>query len=466
MAMYEAGGTPPYDTTIDGCTLQHTTFGIAQGPASAGQHGVHLALPTSAGNRITNCTIRTAHPLIFVSMQQSKVDRNDTYSTAINPYDGTALGGSTWLVSSYTLDEQTGAIATSTSQDTFEETNDENENGTYAEIPVSLESDCNDCTFENFTAEPGFNIFGSGPQKFIGGFLSNPVVIYGQGITLDNVTGLNIGYISNAWPSNFLNWGPGNSCSAQAGGGSQSGAYTHCGVGLNQTYNGQSADFMLSGNFATPFENALSGKIKPGEWNCNGSLDPWPMSTCFTVDNTEPQWGSYATCNIGTSGFCQPNHYGSSFTGFIYVGPKNRLSPGSYMLQTYLRTVSSSNTVSASVSVYDDGSGRCTNPASNIASASWSVTTTWNTFYMPVNFATRTGCILALQFGPSSATDTLRVGGTQFIPMPGWVVGPGGPSGSAPTEGGSCPVTNTWLGVFSGYSYFCDGGVVRRAAVT
>jgi hypothetical protein len=83
-----------------------------------------------------------------------------------------------------------------------------------------------------------------------------------------------------------------------------------------------------------------------------------------------------------------------------------------------------------------------------------------------------------------------HISGNEHRPKPGSALAPGGPcepeNGShievlpavdnwirgpvaAPAYPGSCPVgasNDAWLGSFSGFTYFCDGGTVKRVAIT
>jgi hypothetical protein len=457
IGIYEAGNAAGYDTTINQLNVEGLQYGFVQGPASVGQHGVFLAGPTGTGNSITNCTIHAAYPIRLADFQQSNIDRCDTYVTAINPYDGSVMGGSTWLEATGTLDEQTGTFATLVAQDTFKDVNAEPENGNLDEIPVTAELDCINCNYQQVNSEGGFNIMGGSYQRFIGGQLSNPVINYGANNLIEGSTATAQKYITNTWNptvTSFYNWGTGTSCGAPNG---SSGPGVICGVGMVQTYNGQSADTIQMGQFTHPIANPLGGMIVPGEWNTNGSLDSHPMTTGFTVDSTEPFWGSYASCNFAVTTNCQPNSY-DGLNGLIWIGPHNRIADTSYVLQLDLRmaTVSSELTTIV-IGAEDDGTGTCTSPSATVATANYTITNTWAQYYLPVNFATHAGCYFSLQFGPSYNTpDTLRVGAANLVPVPQWALLP------VTTPSGACPVSGAILGSDSSNLYVCVAGVVQN----
>src|ERR1700744_3208513 len=110
------------------------------------------------------------------------------------------------------------------------------------------------------------------------------------------------------------------------------------------------------------------------------------MTTAFNIDASEANWGAYATCNISaTTGYCQPNHHP---TQVLYVGQNNRIGARPYVMAANLRMKNASNGVQIGISVFDDGSGNCANPMSNLAGNTFTVGTTWNPVYLPVNFAT------------------------------------------------------------------------------
>ena len=185
------------------------------------------------------------------------------------------------------------------------------------------------------------------------------------------------------------------------------------------------------------------------------------MSVGATIDPTEPFWGSYAACNLGGAAQCRPDHW-DGFTGYAYIGPHNRITDTTNIIEADFRSVAASSSFTMTIAAYDDGSGRCTSPGT-VANLTVSTTTAWNPYVSPaINFSGKAGCTLSVQFGSGSTTDQVRVGLFNVIPLPGFVLGPG----TAPTEGGSCPAASSWLGAFSGYTYFCDGGVVKRVAIS
>jgi hypothetical protein len=459
--LYFAGNTPPYDTIIDQVNMLGTEFCIVQGPASAGQHGVHLAGPTGAGNTISNITCHAAHPFVFVDLQQSNVERLDAYVTAINPYDGSTMGASTWLVNGITLDEQAGNAASVTAQDDFSTAFAEPEAGNLDEVPVSAELDCITCTYRNMIFEGGFNMLGGSQQKVTGGQLSAPVIIYGAGIDIEAVSGLNIGYITNAWPSNYMNWGEFSSCSSYAGG--ANGPLISCGPGLAEPYKGRTVESAMWGANVSPIYNPLGGMIQPGEWG--SPLSPTGMTVDNVVDPTEPAWGKYAGCNLNPDSQCLVEAF-DGFNGYIYIGPFNRIAPAAYRVEANYKSATAPGQVTLAVAAYSPGGGLCPSPPGTVASIVLNATTSWQHVSLPVNFSGAAGCTLAVQLHLSSTTDQYRLGQFDLIPAPA----EGGVPGAitAPTEGATCSRGSSWLGAFNGYTYFCDYNslTVKRAPIS
>jgi hypothetical protein len=462
-AMYFAANTNPYGTDIGGIKVNYLEFGIQQGPASAGQHGIGpvgpppKAGPTGTGNTLHNITIRAAFPLNFVDFQQSKIDRVDTYSLEISPYDGTVVGPGTCLVQGLTLDEQNGAAITITAQNKTTAWNCENDgtDGSHAETLPYAESDGFNLVYDadNFEAPPSY--FGGSQQTVTNSQLSLTSFNYGNNNVFDSISNSNAGYYSNAWDGRpqFLNWGTNSKCSLFAG---NQGPSTACGTGFVQPASGHSIEASATGNTAHPYENSLGGMITPGEWNNNGAFDSQPMSVAYTVDPTELYWGSYAACNLGGAAQCQPFHF-DGLNGFVYVGPHQRLSDGPNVLTFDMKSVAAGSTVTVQVVVQDSGTGQCTSPAFPLASTTINTTTSWQSYSMPVDFTGKAGCVMAPHFYAATTTDQFRVGYFNFVPVPQWQI----LAVSTPTLGASCPVNGTMLGSDANNLYMCSAGIVK-----
>lgn len=460
---YTAGNTAPYSSKLNGFKVENLEYGLEWGPASYGMHGVANNGPTGAGNAIRDCQIHAAFPISLADFQNGKIDRCDTYPTEFNPYDGTAIGASTWLSAETDLDEQTGNVVTAV---TFLDVNSsfgEPENGSHAEsLPgVQLGASFTHLTNNNF--EGGFNIFDGSYQEIRGGQLSNPVLLYGQNIIIEDVEGLNLtGYVQNTWPTQFANWGYFNKCGAYAGGGT--GPTVDCGFGLVSNESGQSAEAAWNGNTMDPGRNLQQSMIKPGEWDNNGSFDSAPMATNSQLDSTEPFWGWSASCNLGGAAQCQPNHF-DGLNGEIFIGPHQRITDVPVFIQADWKTVTAASSFTLLIQAFDPGTGTCASPGS-VASFTISTTTTWASWISPpFSLAGRAGCIFSPQLFAASTTDTFKVGYFNILPAPNWVMGPA----TAPTEGAACPAgtpAGAWLGAFSGFAYFCDGTTVHRVAVS
>lgn len=459
IGVYLAGNNTGYQMTWDGFASTGLPYGFVEGPASAGQHGVAAVGPTSTGSNWHNCSIHAWFPIILVNAQQGKIDRCDTYTELYSPYDGSIIGPGTALFLGYTTDEQNGNVVTNTAQISVEDWNGEPETngGNFQITPAYAVLDCTYCNYKQASFEGAFTIWGSSNQTvYATSQISVPAINYGTNNHFENIGGLNVGYVLNAWSAGgnnnqFYNWGQLSSLSCQNG---TNGTLGDCGVGYAQTYNGRTMEAGVGADLLTPWENTLGGQILPGEMQ--------GMTNSFTVDTSgspEPSWGAYATCAITTGSDCPVAHFNS---GFLYIGQHNRLAPRGYQMAANLRMVSGSNNVQVIISAFDSGSGTCANPAANIAAGTFTVGTSWTPIYLPVSFATRAGCVAQLQFGPGSATDWVQVGAVDFIPQPLALFGPA----TAPTEGAACTPSGTWLGVFSGFSYFCDGGTVKRVAVS
>ena len=135
MLMYQAGNNTGYGNTFDNLRGEYLWGGFMQGPSSVNQHGVRSVGPTSTGQSIKNCAFRTGYAITLINMEQSNIDRCDTYSSETSPYDGTSVGASTGLYLGYSLSEQDGKGVTNVAQFTVKDYNNEPENGNHYRSP-------------------------------------------------------------------------------------------------------------------------------------------------------------------------------------------------------------------------------------------------------------------------------------------------------------------------------------------
>jgi hypothetical protein len=460
--VYMAGNTASYGTIWDGIRCEQTTFGVAQGPAASGQHGVAAVGPTGSGNTWSNCSIRAAYPLTFVDFQNSKIDRCDTYSTEINQYDGTIIGASNALTIAYTIDEQTGGVVTGTQLDNVSQWTSEPENGTQAEHQPYSQLFCNICVYGGGSAFEGLlQVIGGTEQKFdniqLSANQSEPIIVYGSHIIIKDTLNTTGGLVSNVLGvGSVLNWGPENQCSAPAAQGE--GAVISCMAGAMAPSGGQTIETLVTGNLTNPYASSQQELVQPDEWNTNGSIDGAPMSAGWVFDSTSPIVQSYATCNIGSGASCNPKHI-DGFFGFSYIGPNQRFAAGPGVFAGYFETPAGSNSFTLTIAAVTPGSG-CS--AGTIYTGTVTTTSSWTPFSANVNMTGFTGCILSVTFSNGASVDTLRVGAFGFVNSPGWVLGPA----TAPTLHGSCPVFPAYLGNFSGVAYFCDGGTVKAVTIS
>lgn len=456
-AIYIAGNRASYATDYESLEVNYYEYGFVEGPASAGEHGVAAVGPTGTGNTIHNSSIHAAYPLTFVDWQQSDINRSDTYSSAVNQFDGTVLGASSCLVLGYALDEQTGAEVTLTSQDSVSNWNCEPENGSHAEVPMFTELDDLNGHYFTDTLEGAFNIIGGSSHTFENGQIANPILVYGSKNTFKDISGSNSGYKDNLWSTHqqFLNWATDTSCTQWAAG--QQGPVA-CGVGTIQQYNGRSIASAVTGNSTHPYQNPESGKILPGEWNTFANLDSLPMSVGNTIDPTEPYWGSYSACNLGGTGNCQVGAF-DGFNGFIFIGPNNRLQDAPYVVEANFKTANAPSAFTLTMSAFDSGSGQCAAPQYSIARFNnIPTTTTWQHYSFPVDFTGRAGCTLAVQFFSGTTTDQLRVGQYDFVPLPQRLLIPTGTF----TAGASCQGPNQIIGSDASNVYYCISNLVKN----
>jgi hypothetical protein len=423
---------------------QNLQYGFVQGPASSGQHGVGAVGPTGIGNTFNNLWFFAAFPLSFVDLQSTDITDVNLNSTEISPFDGTAIGSATCIHMGYTLDEQTGGVITSTQFNSIHPYACEPENGSHIEVLPAADIEGSHITFDTANFEGIPNVFGGDHLKLANNnIMSFPVINYGFSNDFGVLTGNAMPYITNLWDGSaqFLDWGTNTNC-------------------LLQSSSGPSIPCVTRDRGSDPV------RITPAMWNNNGSLDASPMTTTGAMDATATYSGSSATCALGGAAIC---HVGAfyGFNGYMFIGPWNQLSNIPYVLDATFKTLSAASSFTLLISAQDSGSGSC-NTGGYTVVASETVTTT--TAFGPappmaVDFSNSKGCTLGVQLYSGSTTDTVATDKFNLVPAPGYVRGPA----SAPTYPGSCPAgtpPNSWLGAFSGYTYFCDGGTVHRAAIT
>lgn len=453
--IYVAGNNAPFGSHFENLISSNVQYGIVQGPASSGQHGVAAVGPTGFGNTYHNLWLFAAFPLAFVDMQGSTITEMNLNSTEVSPYDGTLIGSATCLQVGFTLDEQTGGFVTSTQFDHFDTYGCEPENGSHAEIPMVVDIQGSHISFDTANFEGIPNQFGGDHLKLTNSSLHLPAIDYGINNDFGIVDGSNSGYITNVWDSNpqFLEWGTNGKCSAWAGG---LGPEVSCGASIPQGYQGRGIEPSVTGSKAY---FALGGMINPWMWNNNGMFDSNPMTTTGTADTTAMYWGASATCSLSGGSICQSVHF-NGFNGFLYIGPFNQLYDGPYLLDATFKTNSSSSFV-LTIRAQDSGSGTCASPSTLFSGT----ITTGTTFAPPtvqplVDMTGKAGCVLEVQYSNISATDTVSIDRFNLVPVPQQIK----LRVATLTPGVSCP-TGTANGAFlssdnSGL-YMCGNGVVQ-----
>lgn len=428
IAIYEQANLTGYGNTFDNLRIVGTWAGVLQGPAAVNQHGVRAIGPTSTGQSWTNCTIRSGYGFTIVSMQQSNMDRCDTYSTEVSQYDGTVVGASTGLFIGYTVSEQDGGGITGVGQFTVKDYNNEPENGNHEEFMPSVVSDGTNITWIGDIFEGGYNIFGGQYQHIFGTQMSVPIFNYGSNNYFDNLYGLTLGsYDNNVYngTSQFYNWGQNSTCQGTTGtGGPQR---TLC-VGAVQSYNGHDAWATMFGNVDHPTENLLGGMITPGEWATSG----FPV----VFDSTELWWGQHSECSMNPSNECIAAQF-DGFGGYLYIGPHQRIVDSTMVMKASVRLKNAGTmTFRIMYSGQNPGNTSCV-PNFSLAPATFTVTSSgWTAIQQPVNFTGLASCVMEVQFDSASATNVLEIGYFNFVPFASQLYMPLG----TPTEGAACPV--------------------------
>ena len=451
-AFYMQGNTAGYSDLLDSFKISGLTYGIVQGPASIHNWGIASVGPTAAGNTISNCQIFAAFPIVLSDFSQGKVDRCDTYTSMINPFNGSVQGAATGIAASYTTNEQTGAAVTSCFEFGLFNWNSENENGS-PNVVVFPYSYIN-CSNYNLLAD-NFE----GPYQFFAGSngliqdtqLAVPVINTGTNNKFENVFGITASYMTNNWADStaqFFNWGAMSSCSGSFGGASIMG---HCGVGFMQEWNGHDMFATTTGNDnGGNVENVLAGTIEPYERQGMGPVQ---------YDSTEPYWGKFTTCTLGSGAECIMEQF-DSFNGYIYIGNHNRIAPSAYTLEMNVKSPAGANSAFVFFGAQDSGTGQCAS-AGQFSHIQFTTTSSWTHKSIPVTFAGRQGCILQLQFDNGASNDTFEFGEMNFVPqIQSTTITP--PSDSIYHT--SCTVPGRNYGVSAtGYSYVCVAGTIDRS---
>ena len=429
----EQGNNTGYGNTFNNIRVNGLAFGFVQGPSSVNQHGVRVVGPTSTGQTLRDCTFRTGFPIILDGMEQSKIDRCDTYTTEVSPYDGTDVGAATGLYLSYTLSELDGAAITNVAQFGVYDYNDEPENGNHEEILPSVVDDGGNVTYVDSIFEGGFNIFGGAFHILNGTTMALPTFNYGSNNYFGNLSGVSQGYNgTNTYDPTqplFYNWGNFGTCQASAA----QGPKAPCGPNFVQDYNGHDAWASMMGDLVHPAYNILGGMIVPGEWT--------GMNKNQVFDPTELWWGSHSECALGGAAECVTNQF-DGFNGYIYIGPSQRIAAAKYAIKLNVKT-STSMTFNVQIVANNPNSNAYCTPNFNVQTVTLSGTTAWVPNLIPVDLSNLQGCAFEVVFSNGSTTGTLDVGYFNLIPFPS--VGASIAPLATPTLHAVCPIA----GVFS-----------------
>lgn len=465
-SIYMAGNTGPYGVTFSGEKVNFLEYGMVEGPAAINNFHISSVGPTATGNHIQDWQVHAAFPFILSDFQQSSISRVDSYTAAVNPYDGQVSGSGNCESLLNTLNEQTGNLVTITGQLSQNDHNCEPAgSGTgavtyaYADIqPFGMT-----IRQENFEAGPDF--FGGNDIDWGGGQISVPAFNYGSNNVFRNFNAAGSGtFPTNTWTglgsNQFFNFGKLSSCSMFYGG---SGPLVSCGALWNQGFEGKDMTAAHDGVFAAPPMNIMGGQVKPGMWNGNFSFDSAAMHVAYALDPTEPYWGAYAACNLNTSNQCQPNHFFGP-SGFMWIGPNSPfLSATPYDLEFNAKSATASGSFTVLIQVFDGGSGLC-GSSGTVASRNVSTTTSWQHYAMRVDLTGRAGCFFSPQFFQSSTTDQYRIGEFDMVPLPGFVRAP---VVNDSIHGTSCQNPGAYLGSSAAFIYFCgSGGTALRVGVS
>lgn len=454
---YAAGNNPSYGTTYDRMSVIGTEYGIVQGPASVGQHGVGPVGPTSEGNHYRDLTLRNAVNYIFVDMQNSSVDRVDAYTTFINPYDNTTVGAYTAFGMGFTLDEQNGAFITFTFQNMVNSTNSEPENGTHAEIPPYAYFDCFQCEFHNNNFEGVPTYLGGSGQLVEGGSLAVPSVNYGQNNTVRFVNSISSGNL-NGGANGFAigvmtNFGQEFNMTSQYGFG---------GVGPNlwgtnytrASLDGQTDQFAYMGNFTAPPVATAGSMLYPDEFAISSNLEANPMTSGAIYDPTALVTGQYISCTLNSSKTsCNTSHFNGN--NFISIGPQNRIPADKTLLSMLVRNPAGSSFASSNLLIAANAAGSCGGGVL-LNTTIHTPTTAWTPIELPVDFTGMSGCSLNIQMSWTTYSGEFDYQYFDFLPTPTRIL----LRNASPTIASACAVNGEFLGSDAANLYMCESGAV------
>jgi hypothetical protein len=448
------GNAAPYSVSFPDWKIENFTYGFAEGPASLHNWGVLAIGPTAAGNSFTNCQIHAAFPMIFTDLQQTTINRCDTYSAWVSPYDNTLIGPATAFATSFTTSEQTGGTVTITGQLDMTEWNDEpNTHGSLAAIPPFAHIESSNSRYSSDNFEGALSIIGGSNNVIRDSQLSLPIIDKGLQNKFENNTGTFTSFwMTNNWADNsqqWFHWGFLSSCSQQQALTSFGGPKGNCAAGYSEDWTGHSAAGSFFGNGAS-YENEYGGQIRPGELTNQAFFGP-------VIDTTEPYWGSYVGCSRGPGNFCIVAGGGFDGSSSIYIGQHNRIAPTKYNFEMTVKSTSATSSFTIQFGAFDDGRGTCASTG-QFGGGTVPTTSTWTTRTVAVDFTGRQGCVL--QFQVLGATPDIFFGELNFIPQ-GTAITLTPPSDSIYNT--SCPVNGQEFGVSStGYKYACVAGTVKR----
>lgn len=463
--LYIAGNTQPYATTFSSFRFLGVAFCLAEGQASYGQHGIALVGPTGAGDTFVDWSCTAQYPMTVMGNQNGNITRIDAYTTAVNPFDGSAIGSAEALYIGGSIDEQSGNGVQGSGQLLISNWYAEPENGSHIEKPQYLDANCANCTWiGNGFEGAGQNFVGSnnvikGGQ--LGGNLSNPVIIYGSGTTIEQTISTVTGKVGNTWGySSVINWGCYNSISSLSAYGA--GSIMMAAPSVREFAYGYDSGSFRDGLAATPYTSDKAGYFPPCDFGPDPGVDPAPFQIGYTPDATAPESGGYVGCNVGPSNVgCAPFHLGGFF-GYYYIGQDQRVRDIPYVYTTAIETTSNQSLL-VQVNAIDSGNpiDTCSGNANVLSQVVNTVGGVYTTFTFPANFTGRTGCILEFVFQNSTTADVAKVAYVDFEPVP--------KSSYRATVSSSiwhtaCTVAAD-LGTDGSFEYYCNGSQVVRSTL-
>jgi hypothetical protein len=467
--VYIGGNNQPYATTFSRVRISGTAFGLAEGEAGYGQHGIAAVGPTGQMDHFIAWSATVAYPMTIMGNQDFTINGVDAYTTALNPFNNTTIGASYGLYMTYSTDEQNGNVVQSTGGGTITDWNAEPENGTHIVTPQYSDTNCSTCTWNNDSMEgAGQNIAGSNNAINGGqwsGNAANPVILYGNNNTFNGTISTATGKISNVWGiGTYLNWGAQNTGftpSAYGGGPNLAAA-----PGLIEPTSGYDNDSFRDGLLMKPPVSNKEGYFGPYEFGPNidpGSIEPSPFQVGYTIDPTAPYSGAWVGCNVTSSTGCAPFHIGGFF-GYYYIGQDQRVRGLPYVNNTMVKTTGN-QTFTYQVKAVDPGGANdtCPGAATLLNTTVTTVAGIWTPVTNNMTFSGREGCILQFVFNNSTSADTVQVAYEQFQPVPNTVLIPAGTL----TGGAACTPSNSLQGSDNSNFYICDSaGIIKAVPYT